>query len=86
MRRHRSRESRRRLDIARLLPLGLLKLLDEVLSEKYIESLEKDIRASFLDSFSDLCQNLFETYVACVFLKAGTEARETLWSILWAAL
>lgn len=41
----------------------LLELLDGVLSEKYIESLEKDIRASFLDSFSELCQNVFENYV-----------------------
>lgn len=37
-------------------------ILEGVLSEKYIEFLEKDIRASFLDSFSDLCQNTFETY------------------------
>jgi len=40
----------------------LLENLDGVLSDRYLEALEKDIRASFLDSFSDLCQNVFETY------------------------
>ena len=40
----------------------LLGTLDGVLMDKYLEYLEKDIRASFLDSFQDLCQNLFENY------------------------
>jgi serine protein kinase len=40
----------------------LLDMLDGVLSDKYMEDLEKDIRASFLDSFSELCQNVFESY------------------------
>lgn len=40
----------------------LLEILDGVLSDKYLEFLEKDIRASFLESFTDLCQNLFENY------------------------
>ena len=40
----------------------LLDNLDGVLSEKYKEFLEKDITASFLESFTDLCQNVFETY------------------------
>lgn len=40
----------------------LLDSLDGVLSEKYKEFLEKDITASFLESFTDLCQNVFETY------------------------
>lgn len=42
--------------------IGLLDSLDGVLSEKYKEFLEKDITASFLESFTDLCQNVFETY------------------------
>lgn len=37
-------------------------ILKNTLADKYFEFLEKDIRASFLDSFSDLCQNVFETY------------------------
>jgi serine protein kinase len=41
---------------------SLLDSLDGVLSEKYKEFLEKDITASFLESFTDLCQNVFETY------------------------
>ena len=41
---------------------GLLETLEGVLQEKYMEFLEKDIRASFLESFGDLCQNVFETY------------------------
>ena len=41
---------------------NLLASLKGVLQEKYIETLEKDIRASFLESFSDMCQNMFETY------------------------
>jgi len=41
---------------------ALLENLDGVLSDKYMEFLEKDIRASFLDSFQDLCQNVFENY------------------------
>lgn len=40
----------------------LLDSLDGVLSERYMEFLEKDITASFLESFTDLCQNVFETY------------------------
>jgi len=40
----------------------LLEVLDGVLHDKYLESLEKDIRASFLDSFPELCQNVFDTY------------------------
>lgn len=40
----------------------LLEILDGVLTDKYLEQLEKDIRASFLDSYDDLCQNMFETY------------------------
>jgi serine protein kinase len=40
----------------------LLEILDGVLSDKYLEYLEKDIRASFLESFADLCQNVFENY------------------------
>jgi len=40
----------------------LLSTLDGVIMDKYMEYLEKDIRASFLDSFQDLCQNLFDTY------------------------
>lgn len=42
---------------------ALLDLLDGTLTEKYLEHLEKDIRASFLESFSELCQNVFESYV-----------------------
>lgn len=41
---------------------SLLENLDGVLSDKYMEFLEKDIRGSFLDSFQDLCQNVFENY------------------------
>jgi serine protein kinase len=41
---------------------SLMENLDGVLSDKYLEQLEKDIRASFLDSYTDLCQNMFETY------------------------
>lgn len=40
----------------------LLDILDGILTERYFEFLEKDIRSSFLDSFSELCQNTFETY------------------------
>lgn len=40
----------------------LLNMLNGVLLDKYMESLEKDIRASFLESFQDLCQNLYENY------------------------
>lgn len=36
--------------------------LEGILQDKYMERLEKDIRASFLASFDDLCQNVFETY------------------------
>jgi len=42
--------------------VDLLEMLDGVLSEKFLESLEKDIISSFLESFADLCQNVFETY------------------------
>lgn len=42
--------------------IELMDILDGVLSPKYHEFLEKDITASFLDSFSDLCQNVFESY------------------------
>lgn len=41
---------------------ALIDVLDGTLVEKYKDFLEKDIRASFLDSFDDLCQNVFETY------------------------
>jgi serine protein kinase len=41
---------------------ALLETLEGVLQEKYIEFLEKDIRVSFLESFGDLCQNVFENY------------------------
>jgi len=40
----------------------LLTILDGTLMENYMEFLEKDIRASFLNSFQDLCQNMFERY------------------------
>jgi serine protein kinase len=40
----------------------LLDNLDGVLSDKYMQFLEKDITSSFLDSFTDLCQNIFENY------------------------
>lgn len=56
----------------------LLAMLKGVLQEKYLETLEKDIRASFLESFSDLCQNVFETY--CYYADAwvqDTEFRDT---------
>lgn len=42
--------------------ITLIESLDGVLSEKYKEFLEKDITASFLESFTDLCQNVFENY------------------------
>lgn len=41
---------------------ALLSFLKGTLQSKYLEFLEKDIRASFLESFSGLCQNRFETY------------------------
>ena len=41
----------------------LLTNLKGILQDKYFEQLEKDIRASFLESFSDLCQNVFENYI-----------------------
>lgn len=56
----------------------LLSSLKGVLQDKYLETLEKDIRASFLESFSDLCQNVFETY--CYYADAwvqDTEFRDT---------
>ncbi len=56
----------------------LLASLKGVLQEKYLETLEKDIRASFLESFTDLCQNVFETY--CYYADAwvqDTEFRDT---------
>ncbi len=56
----------------------LMSMLKGVLQEKYLETLEKDIRASFLESFSDLCQNVFETY--CYYADAwvqDTEFRDT---------
>lgn len=40
----------------------LTEIIDGVLTDKYLEKLEKDIRSSYLDSYSDLCQNVFETY------------------------
>ena len=56
----------------------LMSMLKGVLQDKYLETLEKDIRASFLESFSDLCQNVFETY--CYYADAwvqDTEFRDT---------
>lgn len=40
----------------------LKEILKNTLADKYYEFLEKDIRASFLESFSELCQNVFENY------------------------
>ncbi len=40
----------------------LLSFVKGSLRTKYQEFLEKDIRASFLESFSELCQNVFERY------------------------
>jgi serine protein kinase len=41
----------------------LVSFIKGVLSDKFIEFIEKDIRAAFLESFSDLCQNIFDRYV-----------------------
>jgi serine protein kinase len=41
---------------------GLIELIDGVLQEKYLEFLEKDITTAFLDSYSELCQNMLEQY------------------------
>lgn len=57
---------------------NLISMLKGILQDKYLETLEKDIRASFLESFSDLCQNVFETY--CYYADAwvqDTEFRDT---------
>lgn len=40
----------------------LLDFVKSILMEKYLEFFDKEIRASFLESFSDLCQNRFERY------------------------
>jgi serine protein kinase len=39
-----------------------LSVLDGTLAEKYKEFLEKDIRTSFLASYNDMCQDVFENY------------------------
>lgn len=41
---------------------GLIELIDGVLQERYLEFLEKDITTAFLDSYSEMCQNMFEQY------------------------
>jgi len=40
----------------------LIEIVDGVLQERYIEFLEKDITTAFLDSYSEMCQNIFEQY------------------------
>jgi hypothetical protein len=39
--------------------IGLIK---GVLTDKYFDFVEKDIRKAFMESFGDMCQNVFETY------------------------
>jgi serine protein kinase len=41
---------------------GLIELIDGVLQERYLEFLEKDITTAFLDSYSEMCQNMLEQY------------------------
>lgn len=41
----------------------LMEYIKNVLPNKYLEFVEKDIRGAYLESFADLCQNVFEQYI-----------------------
>jgi serine protein kinase len=53
---------------------GLIELIDGVLQERYLEFLEKDITTAFLDSYSEMCQNMFEQYF--YYADAWVEAKD----------
>jgi serine protein kinase len=42
--------------------IALLDSLEGVLSARHLEFFERDMTTAFLDSFGDLCQNMFESY------------------------
>jgi serine protein kinase len=42
--------------------VNLLDSLDGVLTARHLEFFERDMTTAFLDSFGDLCQNMFESY------------------------
>ena len=42
--------------------ISLLDNLEGVLTQRHLEFFERDMTTAFLDSFGDLCQNMFESY------------------------
>lgn len=42
--------------------IALLDNLEGVLTSRYLEFFERDMTSAFLESFGDLCQNMFESY------------------------
>jgi serine protein kinase len=52
----------------------LLDNLEGVLSQRHLEFFEKEMTSAFLDSFGDLCQNMFETYF--YYVDAWVQDRE----------